>query len=95
MPKSRQKPDAKSSHEKQEEVTVVDKAVVEASSEPRGQSDGSGEKALLKFAGKISSRLFSRPDWLPLGLRGSGGCRWRHIKNVWEKKWWDGGFVIK
>ena len=40
MPKSRQKPDAKSSHEKQEEVTVVDKAVVEASSEPRGQSDG-------------------------------------------------------
>ena len=62
MPKSRQKPDAKSSHEKLEEVTVVDKAVVEASSEPRGQSDGSGKKALLKFAGKISSRLFSRPD---------------------------------
>ena len=62
MPKSRQKPDTKSSHEKQEEVTVVDKAVVEASSEPRGQSDGSGEKALLKFTGKMSSRLFSRPD---------------------------------
>ena len=37
MPKSRQKSDAKSSNEEQEElVTVVDKAVVEASSEPRG-----------------------------------------------------------
>ena len=35
MPKSRQKSDAKSSNEEQE-VTVVDKAVVEASSEPRG-----------------------------------------------------------
>ena len=36
MPKSRQKSDAKSSNEEQEEVTVVDIAVVEASSEPRG-----------------------------------------------------------
>lgn len=36
MPKSRQKSDAKSSNEEQEEVTVVNIAVVEASSEPRG-----------------------------------------------------------
>ena len=36
MPKSCQKSDAKSSNEEQEEATVVDKAVVEASSEPRG-----------------------------------------------------------
>ena len=40
MPKSRQKcrqkSDAKSSNEEQEEETVVDKAFVEASPEPRG-----------------------------------------------------------
>ena len=36
MPKSHQKSDAKSSNKEQEEVTIVDKAVVEASSEPRG-----------------------------------------------------------
>ena len=42
------------------------------SSETQGHSVGSGEKAGRKFSTtwKLSSRLFSRPDWLPLGLRG-------------------------
>ena len=38
------------------------------SSETQGQSVGLGEKAGRTW--KLSSRLVSRPDWLPLGLRG-------------------------
>ena len=49
-----------------------------SSSEAQGQSVGPGEKARQTFSStgsfartwKLSSRLFSRPDWLPLGLRG-------------------------
>ena len=29
---------------------------------------------------KLSSRLFSRPDWLPLGLRGCVSYSWRRIR---------------
>ena len=56
-----------------------------SSSETQGQSVGSGEKAGRKFSitgsfdrnWKLSSRLLSRPDWLPLGLRG-----WIYVKSL-------------
>ena len=40
------------------------------SSETQGRSVGPGEKARQKFSSTLSSRLLTRPDWQPLGLRG-------------------------
>ena len=39
---------------------------------------------------KLSSRLFSQPDWLPLGLRGCAG----RSENVEEPITWGSNFVV-
>ena len=59
------------------------------SSETQGQSVGPGKKARQKFSSmggtfsacgwKLLSRLFSRPDWPPLGLRGWTNSRIHHF----------------
>ena len=46
-----------------------------------------GRKSFSAHAWKLSSRLFSRPDWLPLGLRGCRSTGLISGKKRWLMKW--------